>query len=668
MASGLRQRVATALLLAALVVAILFWLPPGVAVTAVMVVVAAGAWEWAGLAGIAAQSGRIAYAAAVMLCVAFAWLLATPAMQALLWCSAAWWLAATAWVVLAPGTGGRASTAIAGFLVLVPAAVGLGRIAELVPDGQLLLLFLLVLVAAADVGAYFGGRTLRPPQAGAARESQQDLGRLLVRRRGGWLRCSRRRVAARRAAAALGRSLSAGRTRVGGRRPRREHVQAQGGPRRTAAGCCPATAASSTASTACRPQARCSCSGLQLIGVARLMRVAVLGSTGSIGVSTLDVLGPPPGPLLGRGAGGGQQRCAPARAVPAASTARGGAAVAGGGCPARRRTACRRRCRPRCGSAAPRSTTVSRARTWTAVMAAIVGAAGLPSTLAAARAGKRVLLANKESLVVAGPLAARGGARGRRHPDPDRQRAQRRSSSACRPGWRPGAGAAGCGASCSPRRAGRSCARRPPTSPRVTPEQACAHPRWNMGRKISVDSATLMNKGLELIEACLLFGMEPARVEVVVHPAEHRALAGRVRGRLDPRPARQSGHAHADRPCARLAGADRLRCTITRFGGGWRASISKPPTSTASRRCAWRGRRRRRAARHRRSLNAANEVAVAAFLAGRLGFQGIPRLIEGVLERHRNEPATRLDAVLEADRWARELAESMLARAAAAGA
>jgi phosphatidate cytidylyltransferase len=158
-ASGLRQRVPTALLLAALVVAILFWLPPGVAVTAVMVVVTAGAWEWAGLAGIAAQSGRIAYAAAVMACVAFAWLLAMPGLHVLLWCSAAWWLAATAWVVLAPGAGGRVGTAVAGFLVLVPAAVGLGRIAELAPDGQLLLLFLLVLVAAADVGAYFGGRT-----------------------------------------------------------------------------------------------------------------------------------------------------------------------------------------------------------------------------------------------------------------------------------------------------------------------------------------------------------------------------------------------------------------------------------------------------------------------------------------------------------------------------
>ena len=160
MSSGLRERVATGLLLAALVIVILLWLPPGVAVGAVMVVIAAGAWEWAGFAGLTSQWQRIAYAAAVMLCVALAWLAATPTLVALLWCSAAWWLVATAWVVFAPGTGGRWTAGIAGFVVLVPAALGLGKLAEFVPNGQLLLLFLLVLIAAADVGAYFGGRTL----------------------------------------------------------------------------------------------------------------------------------------------------------------------------------------------------------------------------------------------------------------------------------------------------------------------------------------------------------------------------------------------------------------------------------------------------------------------------------------------------------------------------
>jgi len=158
-ASGLRERVTTALPLAALVIVILFWLPPVAAVCAVMVVVAAGAWEWAGFAGLTSQGGRFAYATAVMACVGLAWLLAAPAARVLLWCSAGWWLAAAAWVILAPSAGGRMATAVAGFLVLVPAAVGLGRIAELAPNGQLLLLFLFVLIAAADVGAYFGGRS-----------------------------------------------------------------------------------------------------------------------------------------------------------------------------------------------------------------------------------------------------------------------------------------------------------------------------------------------------------------------------------------------------------------------------------------------------------------------------------------------------------------------------
>lgn len=160
MTSGLRQRVATALLLAALIIAILFWLPPAAAVAAVMLVFAAGAWEWAGFAGIAGAGGRTAYAAVVMAGVALAWLVtgAPGALAAFLWCAAAWWAVALGWLVLAPSGGRKRAAGLAGFAVLVPAAVGLGRLVALEPDGQLLLLFLLVLIAAADVGAYFGGR------------------------------------------------------------------------------------------------------------------------------------------------------------------------------------------------------------------------------------------------------------------------------------------------------------------------------------------------------------------------------------------------------------------------------------------------------------------------------------------------------------------------------
>jgi phosphatidate cytidylyltransferase len=161
-ASGLRQRVATGLLLAGLVIGILCWLPPAVAVAAVMVVVAAGAWEWAGFAGITTPARRGGYMAAVLLGIALAWFATVdlPAQLLFLAVSAAWWLAALAWLVLAPVTGGPRVAAAAGFAVLVPAAVGLGRLVALEPRGQELLLFLLVLIAAADIGAYAGGRLL----------------------------------------------------------------------------------------------------------------------------------------------------------------------------------------------------------------------------------------------------------------------------------------------------------------------------------------------------------------------------------------------------------------------------------------------------------------------------------------------------------------------------
>jgi phosphatidate cytidylyltransferase len=142
-ASGLRQRVFTALLLAAVVIVVLFWMPPWVAVVASVLVMLAGAWEWAGFCGWAAPAQRAGYLVAVAAAIA-----------------ALWWAAAFIWLVLAAGRGGRTAVVVVGFAVLVPAAVGLGRLALLEPDGRLLLLFLLVLIAAADVGAYFGGRSL----------------------------------------------------------------------------------------------------------------------------------------------------------------------------------------------------------------------------------------------------------------------------------------------------------------------------------------------------------------------------------------------------------------------------------------------------------------------------------------------------------------------------
>jgi phosphatidate cytidylyltransferase len=159
-ASGLRQRVVTALALAALVIAILFWMPPAAAVTAVAVVVMAGAWEWAGFAGLATSSQRIGYVAAMGVAAWAAWrATAEPAGLALFLCvTALWWLIAALWVTFGSRRGGRYAAGLAGFAVLVPAAIGLGRLALVQSHGQLLLFFLIVLIAAADVGAYFGGR------------------------------------------------------------------------------------------------------------------------------------------------------------------------------------------------------------------------------------------------------------------------------------------------------------------------------------------------------------------------------------------------------------------------------------------------------------------------------------------------------------------------------
>ena len=160
MASGLRQRIVTALALAALVIGILFWMPPAAAVVAVAVVVLAGAWEWAGFAGFVTPPQRLGYTVGIGIGAWAAWrFTADPAgLAAFLRVTALWWLLASLWIVFAARRGGRFAASLAGFAVLVPATIGLGRLALVEPRGQLLLLFLIVLIAAADVGAYFGGR------------------------------------------------------------------------------------------------------------------------------------------------------------------------------------------------------------------------------------------------------------------------------------------------------------------------------------------------------------------------------------------------------------------------------------------------------------------------------------------------------------------------------
>ena len=162
MASGLRERLVTALVIGVVVIGVLTSLPAWVALPFIALVFLAGAWEWAGFAGLAGSPARILYVAGVALATALAWSATqSPARLTLfLGLAALWWLLAFLWLALAAQKGPRLAAAVAGFPVLVPAAVGLARLVMVEPNGRMLLLYLLVLIAAADVGAYFGGRAL----------------------------------------------------------------------------------------------------------------------------------------------------------------------------------------------------------------------------------------------------------------------------------------------------------------------------------------------------------------------------------------------------------------------------------------------------------------------------------------------------------------------------
>ena len=280
-------------------------------------------------------------------------------------------------------------------------------------------------------------------------------------------------------------------------------------------------------------------------------------------------------------------------------------------------------------------------------MAAIVGAAGLRSTLAAAACRQADAAREQGSAGDVGPCCSCRAVReaGRRW---FRSTASTtRSFSACRPDVAPAVRPACDGPAdgigrAVPAHAGSA-------NGSVTPEQACAHPRWVMGRKISVDSATLMNKGLELIEACLLFELAAGAGRSGRPSAKHRAFDGRIRGRFDAGATRQSRHAHADCARARLAGAHRLRCRIAghraagatgvRGAGSGAVSLSGAGASAAE-----------AGGTAPAVLNAANEIAVGAFLERRLGFLDIPDVIERVLAAPRSaRPSLRCEDVLAAD-------------------
>ena len=292
------------------------------------------------------------------------------------------------------------------------------------------------------------------------------------------------------------------------------------------------------------------------------------------------------------------------------------------------------------------------------VMAAIVGGAGLGATLAAVRAGKRVLLANKEALVMAGQLFMDAVHKYGSELMPIDS--EHNAVFQCMPGgyragsWPRGVRRIVLTASGGPFR-GWPLER----LERVTPAEACAHPTWNMGRKISVDSATMMNKGLEVIEACWLFGTTPDRVEVVVHPQSviHSMVEyddGSVLAQLS-NPDMRTPIAHG------LGWPERLSAGVEPLDMLARGNLDfeAPDLETFS--CLKLAMQAAEAgAGAPVVLNAANEVAVAAFLAGRVPFTGIAELVSSALDTVPGPRCTDLDGVMALDRHTREVVETRL--------
>ncbi|ANJ54528.1 1-deoxy-D-xylulose-5-phosphate reductoisomerase [Pseudomonas silesiensis] len=295
-----------------------------------------------------------------------------------------------------------------------------------------------------------------------------------------------------------------------------------------------------------------------------------------------------------------------------------------------------------------------------AVMAAIVGAAGLRPTLAAVEAGKKILLANKEALVMSGALF---------------MQAVRKSGSVllpidsehnaifqCMPGdFARGLGAVGVRRILLTASGGPF--RQTPMAElvHVTPDQACAHPNWSMGRKISVDSASMMNKGLELIEACWLFDAKPSQVEVVIHP---QSVIHSLVDYIDGSVLAQLGNPDMRTPIANaLAWPERIDSGVPPLDLFAIARLDFQAPDEDRFPCL---RLARQAAEAGNSapamLNAANEVAVAAFLDGRVRYPEIASIIEEVLNLEPVVAVDDLDAVFTADTKARVLAGQWLSR------
>tara|TARA_R110000822_G_scaffold159476_24_gene299478 strand:- start:7791 stop:8966 length:1176 start_codon:yes stop_codon:yes gene_type:complete len=294
------------------------------------------------------------------------------------------------------------------------------------------------------------------------------------------------------------------------------------------------------------------------------------------------------------------------------------------------------------------------------VMAAIVGAAGLLPTLEAARAGKKVLLANKESLVMAGRLfmdAVREAGAILLPIDSEHNAIFQCLPSGYSPDHRAGVQKVLLTASGGPFR----------TTPlealsAISPEQACAHPNWDMGRKISVDSATMMNKGLELIEACWLFDLSPSQIEVVIHPQSviHSMVEyvdGSVLAQLG-NPDMRTPIAHAMAWPERVdSGVSRLDIIATARLDFEAPDLERFPCLVLAMEAA------RLGGSAPTVLNAANEMAVEAFLNGDISFTRIAEVVAVVLAGTVTTEPNTLEAVQSIDQLARQYAVDVIQRA-----
>ncbi|MYM72764.1 1-deoxy-D-xylulose-5-phosphate reductoisomerase [Duganella sp. FT134W] len=397
-----------------------------------------------------------------------------------------------------------------------------------------------------------------------------------------------------------------------------------------------------------------------------MQRITVLGATGSIGVSTLDVVARHPGryAVYALSAHSRVEELAaqcvqfrPARAVvgTAAAADRLAALLRAAGVKTEVEWGEQALC------------SIASAPEVDSVMAAIVGAAGLAPTLAAARAGKKILLANKEALVMSGQLF---------------MDAVRESGAVLLPidsehnaifqsmpqfGGRVPAvreQAAGVAKILLTASGGPFLTRDVATLDAVTPEQACKHPNWSMGRKISVDSATMMNKGLEVIEAHWLFGAPADQIEVVIHP---QSVIHSMVSYVDGSVLAQLGNPDMRTPIAHaLAYPERIASGVAQLDLTQIATLQfEQPDFTRFPCLALAFDALRAGGTAPALLNAANEVAVQAFLDRKIGFRHIDRVIAQVVDTLPHGDAHSIDAVLAQDAAARAAAEACIAGLAA---